>query len=100
METIKTIDVIAKEWFDKVNGNSYFSATVTVNFGLSDQREIKLPFQYGYGNLYEQQAFYALQKERLIPLNTDLPYWRFYQENNIIYRHSKKENCKKRDLKD
>jgi hypothetical protein len=35
---IKTIDITALEWFDKVNGNSYFSATVTLNFGMKDQK--------------------------------------------------------------
>ena len=92
---IKTIDVIAKEWFDKVNGNSYFAGTITVNFGLPDQKEIKLPFQYGYGNLYEQQAFYALQKERLIPLNTDLPYWRFIKKIILFTGISKKRIARK-----
>lgn len=28
---VKTIDVVAKEWRDKVNGNSYFSAQVTAS---------------------------------------------------------------------
>lgn len=49
---LKTIDIQAYEWFDKVNGNSYFAAIVTTNFGLSDKKQVKLPFQYGYGDHY------------------------------------------------
>ena len=41
--TIKTIDIQAKEWFDKVNGNSYFSAIATINYGLQDQKTINVP---------------------------------------------------------
>ena len=31
-----------KEWFDKVNGNSYFSSDVTLNYGMNNQKTIKL----------------------------------------------------------
>ena len=54
---IKTIDVQAKEWFDKVNGNSYFSANISINFGMPSQKNLFIPFQYGYGSQYEHEAF-------------------------------------------
>ena len=40
--------IISKEWRDKANGNSYFSAQIenTANGKLI----AKLPFQYGYGD--------------------------------------------------
>lgn len=63
---IKTIDIQAKEWFDKVNGNSYFAGVITVNFGMKGERIIKMPFQYGYGNQYEQQAKAQLMNLGLI----------------------------------
>ena len=43
-QKIKTLDITAKEWFDKVNGNSYFSAQVTVNFGMEGQQVINCSF--------------------------------------------------------
>ena len=46
----KTIDIQAKEWFDKVNGNSYFAGTITLNYGTETEETFLLPFQYGYGN--------------------------------------------------
>ena len=33
---VKTIDVQVKEWFDKVNGNSYFAGIITINFGMKN----------------------------------------------------------------
>ena len=36
MKKLKTIDIQAKEWFDKANGNSYFSGEITLNFGMDD----------------------------------------------------------------
>lgn len=96
---IKTIDVNASEWFDRVNGNSYFAALVTVNYSLPDEKTIKIPLHYGYGDYYRHAAFDALQKNNIIPKQeSNVSYWRYYQDNNIIARHYKKENCRKKDL--
>ena len=42
---IKTIDIDCKEWFDRINGNSYFAGTVTVNFQMEDEQTFNIPFQ-------------------------------------------------------
>jgi len=49
----KSLFIEGREWFDKVNGNSYFSARIWVDGG----QVAILPFQYGYGDqfLYEAQ---------------------------------------------
>ena len=99
-EKIKTVDVTAFEWFDKVNGNSYFAGYVCINFGMDNQRTYTMPFQYGYGDHYRQMAFELLQNENEIPSQDGLTSdWRYYQEHNIIVRYVKHENCKKRELK-
>ena len=36
-----------KTWFDRINGNSYFSARV---FNLKNELIKTIPFQYGYGS--------------------------------------------------
>lgn len=101
---IKTIDIQAKEWFDKVNGNSYFSANVTLNFGLPTQKNIFLPFQYGYGSHYQDMAFKAIESEKLIKgvihhnNGSSEGLWQFCERNKIILRTSKRENCLKREL--
>jgi hypothetical protein len=99
---IKTIDVQAKEWFDKVNGNSYFSANVTINYGLENQQNIFLPFQYGYGSHYMDIAGQELLELKLVKKNdnnTFFQLWKYCQDNKIILRTSKRENCLKRELK-
>ena len=47
----KTIDIQAKHWFDKVNGNSYFCGTVTLNYGMKNEETFLMPFQNGYGEI-------------------------------------------------
>lgn len=96
---IKTLDVNAKEWFDKLNGNSYFSGTVTINYGAKTEKTLIMPFQYGYGDHYQQMAFKLLQAEKIIKnIDKMTSLWRYCRENNIILRTNKQENCKKRDL--
>ena len=102
-QTIKTIDVDAKEWFDKVNGNSYFSALVTINYGMEDQEQFTLPFQYGYGDHYIDMANDYLQKNSIIPEakyshGMRKPLWQYCKDNNVILRTNKQKNCLKREL--
>lgn len=96
---IKTIDITGKEWFDRVNGNSYFSAQATINFGMKTQKTIRVPFQYGYGESYEHETFKALQDQGIIKgvQDRESP-WRYYERLNIIKRSTKHENCLKRDV--
>jgi hypothetical protein len=91
---VKTIDVNAKHWFDKVNGNSYFSAEVVTNYGQEDAQTFILPFQYGYGDAYIYASLSELNKRGLIgATNTaDL------RDAGIILRYHIEKNCKKRDL--
>ena len=93
---IMTLDVEAKEWFDRSAGNSYFSAVVTVNCGMMSEQSLTVPFQYGYGDHYRDTAFKALQNQRIIKgVEKNESYWRFYQRKNIIARHSIHETSKR-----
>lgn len=97
---IKTIDVNCLEWFDKVNGNSYFAGTITINYGMPTETIIKMPFQYGYGDQYRHSAFAQLIKEGYIKDSYyNEIHHKYYEDHKIITRHSIKTNCKKRDLK-
>jgi len=93
---IKTIDINAKEWFDKINGNSYFSGEIVLNFGMKTEKTLFMPFQYGYGDHYQEMAFELLQTFLNIEYKGVL--WRYCKENKIILRANKQENCLKRDL--
>ena len=97
---IKTIDLKAKQWFDKVNGNSYFSAQATINFGMSDEKTVYMPFQYGYGDSYLSAAIHQLQTDDILPNDeTIYSFTMWCRENNIILRYSKDVNCLQRDVK-
>jgi len=93
---IKTIDVSGKEWFDRVNGNSYCSAVIVLNFGMPDAETVKVPFRYGYGNFYMQAAAEALRPRLDTKENT--PLWRTCEEKGIILRYQMQTGCKKREV--
>jgi hypothetical protein len=96
---IKTIDINAREWFDKINGNSYFSGDITLNYGAKTQKDIKMPFQYGYGEQYIQESYSRLIKDGyILESDSNISLSRYCRDKNIILRTNKQENCKKRDL--
>jgi len=92
----KTIDIQAKHWFDKVNGNSYFCGTVTLNYGMKNEKTFLMPFQNGCG--YEQQAKEILTELNIISSDWWLSLYSFCKENKIILRQSLQENCLQREL--
>jgi hypothetical protein len=91
---VNTIDINAKEWFDKVNGNSYFAGSVTINYGQPDAQKINMPFQYGYGDSYQYAAMTLLKEKGF----TEARYMQDLREQNIILRYNIQRGCKKRDL--
>jgi hypothetical protein len=98
---IKTIDIQAKEWFDKQGGNSYFSAVITINHAMKGEKQFYAPFQYEYGDQYGFQSMEQLVAEGVIqkPKNDfELVPWRYAKSHGVIVRCSKIENCKKKDV--
>ena len=95
---IKTIDIQAKEWFDKTYGNSYFAGSVCINFGMPSQQNFSMPFQYGYGDSFYWEGMKTLQKNGLIPKD-EKSYWQYCDNKKIVVRSNIQRNCLKRDLK-
>lgn len=91
---VQTIDINAKEWFDKVNGNSYFAGSVTINYGQPDAEKINMPFQYGYGDSYQYAAMTLLKEKGY----TEAKYMHDLRDLNIIVRYNIQRGCKKREL--
>lgn len=95
---IKTIDINAKEWFDKINGNSYFAGTITLDYGTEKEETFLMPFQYGYGFSYEHEA-----KATLTQFNKISPDYEtlksYCKREGIILRSNIERRCKKRELK-
>ena len=94
---MKTLDINAKEWFDKVNGNSYFSAQIVIDYDLPTYKKYFLPFQYGYGDSFQWQSLKHLQEISLVADNIG-HLWQL-RDNGVIIRTSKR-NALKRELKE
>jgi hypothetical protein len=94
---MKTLDINAKEWFDKVNGNSYFSAQIVIDYDLPTYKKYFLPFQYGYGDSFQWQSLKHLQEIGEIDKNIG-HLWQL-RDNGVIIRTSKR-NALKRELKE
>lgn len=69
---IRSMFIECREWFDKVNGNSYFSARIWINGG----QVAIIPFSYGYGDFY----IYEAQKKLL-----ELGYLPQENKNNSLF---------------
>lgn len=91
---VNTIDINAKEWFDKVNGNSYFAGSITLNFGQPDTITLTMPFQYGYGDSYIYAGIKALNEAGHITATHTAA----LRDLGIILRSNIQRGCKKRDL--
>tara|TARA_Y100000296_G_C5009618_1_gene174407 strand:- start:160 stop:513 length:354 start_codon:yes stop_codon:yes gene_type:complete len=98
INSIKTIDVSALEWFDSINGNSYFAGKVIINYGADNQITLPLAYQYGYGEQYEYTALEAIKQALRIATGTN-SLWSFCNSHNIILR-SNKRSAKKAELKE
>jgi hypothetical protein len=99
MKSIKAIEVNAKEWFDKINGNSYFAGNIYIEFDNYRVVELIMPFQYGYGSYYEQEAKATLTQFNYISTEYGETLKRYCEKNNIKYRTNFKADCTKKELK-
>lgn len=71
---------IAKEWFDKVNGNSYWSARVE---DIEKDITYVFPWQYGYGDQSLHEVMKALNLSH-------------YEHQKV--KHIKMEKCLKKEV--
>lgn len=96
MKNTNKIIITAKEWFDKINGNSYFAVKIEL-----ENETLFIPFSYGYGDLYYYTAIELLRKENYLPEIS--PAWKlrsYCEENNIVLYYSIQRKCLKRELKE
>lgn len=94
------VTIIGRRWFDKINGNTYFSAKGYVN----NELVIDIPFEYGYDDMYRQRTF-----EELIKLGycSDVEkynngshesYWQYFDRKGIKSLISVSDVSRKKDL--
>lgn len=87
----RSLFIEGREWFDKVNGNSYFSARIWVDGG---QIAI-LTFQYGYGDQYLYEAQKKLLELGYLPQeNKNQSLWSIAQELGFDFYSAKSERKK------
>lgn len=62
-------DIIAscRRWFDKVNGNSYYSVNIQIPSSDRAWRQVNIPCSYGYGNQWEYDCADLLEKIGVLP---------------------------------
>jgi hypothetical protein len=90
----RSLFIEAREWFDKVNGNSYFSARIWVDGG----QVAILPFQYGYGDQYLYEAQKKLLELGYLPQESkNRGLWTIAQESGFDL-YSAKTNTKKSEM--
>ena len=91
---INCINVTAKEWFDKKNGNSYFSADVQVIFHNKEVKNLKIPFTYGYGDYYIFESLEILKKNSICYFDNTYS----LRGAGIIFISNIQRGCKKSEL--
>jgi hypothetical protein len=96
---MKTIDVMAKSYFDKANGNSYFSARVIIDLDAQGNGKVYyIPYEYGYGEQYITAACDLLIGAKLLPGIAKSILESYCRNNDIVLRHGIAKGCTKEDV--
>ena len=98
-DNIIAIEVRGKEWWDKLNGNSYWASVVTLTDSDHKTHVFSIEFQYGYGDFYIQQSVKILKELRYID-DCDQPRSQgvYSGGRRVIWTTSMQTGCKKRDV--
>jgi hypothetical protein len=88
----RSLFIEGREWHDKINGNSYFSARVWVD----GQIVAVLPFQYGYESHYLTIAMDKLVELAYVPTDyAKKALWHLRDDFGIDYYYQKSNTNKK-----
>lgn len=100
MKKPKSITIIGRRWFQRLYGNTYYSLLIIV-----DGKEVhKIPFDYGYGSMYEHTATVWLEANGYLPgiqhnKHGGLqPLWQHCRERGIVLTSQAIDVARKRDL--
>lgn len=89
----RSLFIEGREWYDKINGNSYFSARIWVDGEVVGV----LPFQYGYGDQYQYEAGRWLVEEGYLPKDEKRHLSFITRELGVDF-YAKKSETKKREM--
>lgn len=79
LESVKSIEIQAKRWFQKSFGNTYFSADIYVNDSLVK----RFDFEYGYNDHCIDVACEWLKENGFLPNIENAFFWRLTQNTDI-----------------
>ena len=94
------ITIIGRRWFDRINGNTYFSSTAIIN----EKEVVNIPYEYGYGDQYLWAAYRELEKKGYL---TDVEhynnggmesFWSYCERKGITKYNSVTDVNRKKDL--
>lgn len=74
----QNIYAIIRRWWDKLNGNSYFSCRVTVPLDGGKRISFVIPLQYGYGSQPQSEIIETLLRLNVLKEKKD-----YFREYNI-----------------
>ena len=95
---ITHINVVSSKYWDKPNGNTYFSSLISVWTLDGEQHTLKVPFTYGHRSYIEYSCFNRI-KEVFTSVATDSDDFKHYcREHGIKLDMRLVENCKYKDL--
>ena len=92
----KKIIITAKQWFDKINGNSYFAAKIEL-----ENTNLYIPFTYGYDEAYLHEAIKLLIKNKYLPttVQDSRALKNYCNDKKIVLHYGIQKKCLKRELK-
>lgn len=96
-----SITIIGKRWFQKSFGNTYHSAVV-INDDTGEQ--IRAPFEYGYGDQWEETAARLIESAGWLPERERYSYGgrmslhRWCQENGVTLHRNLDDVKRQKDL--
>ena len=96
----KSITIIGKRWFERVNGNTYHSVIALVN----GKQVVNVRFNYGYGDQYVQTAMKLLEVGKFLPNiehyknGATESLWSYCEKNKIQYSQFVSDVQRKKDL--
>ena len=94
MERIQSITILARRWFDKINGNTYHSVRVLIN----GKEVVNVPHRYGYGEMYLQTAKEELEEKGVITFEKHQDIYSYCKNNKIEYYVDVVDVGRKKDL--
>lgn len=97
---LKTVDIVSKEWRDRVNGNTYFASRITLNLGMKDEKTLYIDFQYGDGNGMADQEAFKLVKPYLPEGSKATSFWQAREDHKILTRRNVQSKCLQREVKE